>query len=80
MLILQGKRDYQVTYEGDFIQWNASFTDNDNVSLITYESLNHLFIAGEGDPTNTEYTVPANVDEQVINDIANWITALSGEI
>lgn len=76
MLFLQGKRDYQVTYEDDFSQWNLSFNDNSNVSLITYEKLNHLFITGEGNPTNTEYMVPGNVEEQVIIDIANWITAL----
>jgi len=80
MLILQGKRDYQVTYEDDFAQWNTSFSNNDNVSLITYESLNHLFIAGVDDPTNNEYMNPGNVDEQVINDIVTWITSLSVEV
>ena len=79
MCILQGKRDYQVTYEDDFTQWNNTFADNQNVSMNSYETLNHLFISGEGTPTNTEYMTPSNVDEQVIIDIANWITALSGE-
>ena len=79
MCILQGKRDYQVTYEDDFTQWNNTFADNQNVTMNSYETLNHLFISGEGTPTNTEYMTPSNVDEQVIIDIANWITALSGE-
>ena len=78
MIILQGKRDYQVTYEDDFARWNASFNDNSIVSLITYEPLNHLFITGEDKSTNMEYMIPGNVEEQVIIDIANWITVLSG--
>jgi len=77
MLFLQGKRDYQVTYEDDFSLWNVSFKDNTNLSLINYETLNHLFIAGEGAPTNTEYMKPGNVDQQVIIDIVNWINNIS---
>jgi len=79
MLILQGKRDYQVTYEDDYTQWNNTFADNQNVTMNSYETLNHLFISGEGTPTNTEYMTPSNVDEQIIIDIVNWITNFSGE-
>ena len=46
--------------------------------MISYESLNHLFITGEGAPTNTEYMTPGNVDQQVIIDIVNWINNISG--
>ena len=46
MLILQGLRDYQVTME-DFSRWNQTFYGNQNVTLKTYPSLNHLFIAGD---------------------------------
>jgi pimeloyl-ACP methyl ester carboxylesterase len=73
LLIIQGKRDYQVTYEDDFSIWNETFSDSLTVTLKTYESLNHLFISGTGTPTNTEYLSPGNVDESVIIDISNWI-------
>lgn len=73
LLILQGKRDYQVTYEDDFRIWQQTFEDLTRVTLKTYEPLNHLFIHGSGKPTNTEYFIPGNVDEQVINDISTWI-------
>lgn len=73
LLLLQGKRDYQVTYEDDFIVWKNTFNTTSQVSFQTYESLNHLFISGSGTPTNTEYLSPGNVDETVINDIENWI-------
>ncbi len=73
LLLLQGKRDYQVTYEDDFLVWQNTFNTTSKVSFQTYESLNHLFISGSGTPTNTEYLSPGNVDETVINDIENWI-------
>ena len=76
MYILQGERDYQVTMEGDFVKWENTFYNSENVTLKSYESLNHLFISGSGQPTNTEYNDPGNVDEQVINDIATWIKNL----
>ena len=76
MLILQGERDYQVSYEYDFSVWQNAFVDNANVTLIAYPTLNHLFIAGSGPPSNVEYNIPGNVDEQVIIDIANWINGV----
>jgi dienelactone hydrolase len=76
MLILQGKRDYQVTMEDDFIKWENTFYNSENVTLKSYESLNHLFISGSGQPTNAEYNTPGNIDEQVISDIAAWIKNL----
>jgi len=76
MLILQGERDYQVTMESDFVKWENASYNSENVTLKSYESLNHLFISGSGQPTNTEYNNPGNVAEQVINDIATWIKNL----
>ncbi|MEA3458026.1 MAG: DUF3887 domain-containing protein, partial [Candidatus Thermoplasmatota archaeon] len=76
MLILQGKRDYQVTMEDDYVKWENTFDNSEKVTFSSYESLNHLFISGSGQPTNTEYNTPGNVDEQVINDIAAWIKNL----
>jgi len=73
LLILQGKRDYQVTFEDDFKIWNETFEDNQNVTLQSYESLNHLFISGTGKPANIEYLTPGNVDKTVVLDISNWI-------
>jgi dipeptidyl aminopeptidase/acylaminoacyl peptidase len=73
VLILQGERDYQVTIDGDFSKWNESLYTNDNVTLKTYELLNHLFISGSGPPTNAEYLVEGHVEEEVIDDISEWI-------
>jgi len=76
MLILQGQRDYQVTVKEDFVRWNESFAKDVNVTLRTYETLNHLFISGTGVPNNTEYLQAGNVEEQVISDIVTWIKTI----
>jgi len=73
ILLLQGKRDYQVTYEEDYAIWNTTLKDNNNTLLKTYDLLNHLFIQGEGKPTNTEYMIQGQVSEDVIQDITSWI-------
>jgi pimeloyl-ACP methyl ester carboxylesterase len=74
MLFMQGERDYQVLYEEDFVDWQNELSDYSNTSFRSYESLNHLFIAGSGAPNNQEYNNPGNVAEEVIIDIVNWIT------
>ena len=73
MLILQGKRDYQVSYTEDFSVWQHTFANATNVELKAYDELNHLFMPGTGKPTNTEYNIPNHVALQVIEDIAQWI-------
>lgn len=77
IMIIQGLRDYQVTYEDDYAIWNSTFSDSENVFLKTYEGLNHLFIEGVGTPTNIEYLTEGHVEEEVIDDLAGFI---KGEI
>ena len=74
MLILQGERDYQVTMK-DFALWKAALSSRKDVVFRSYAKLNHLFIAGEGKPDPAEYSKGGNVDQPVIEDIANWIRA-----
>jgi fermentation-respiration switch protein FrsA (DUF1100 family) len=76
LLFLQGKRDYQVTYEDDFLIWQQALANQSSTTFNTYETLNHLFISGEGAPNNTEYMNESHVHQEVINDIVNWIKAL----
>jgi dienelactone hydrolase len=72
LLILQGERDYQVTMD-DFKRWNAALATKSNVTFKSYPSLNHLFIAGTGRSTPSEYDQAGHVVAQVIEDIAAWI-------
>jgi dienelactone hydrolase len=77
LLILQGERDYQVTL-ADFARWRSALADRDNVKLILYRDLNHLFIEGHDKSVPAEYFEPGNVAEPVINDIARWIKSPAG--
>lgn len=68
---LQGGRDYQVSPSDDFPAWRDALGD-DRTRL--YDDLNHLFVAGEGDPSPAEYLQSGNVDEAVVSDLAGWLT------
>ncbi|MHB9025670.1 MAG: alpha/beta hydrolase [Armatimonadota bacterium] len=72
-LILQGKRDFQVTPLDDFAAWQHALAARKNVSLKLYPTLNHYFIAGIGPSTPAEYWQIGHVDAQVINDITCWV-------
>lgn len=72
MLILQGGRDYQVT-EKDFENWKKCLSSRQNVTFKLYPDLNHLFIAGTGKPSPSEYSRAGHVDRQVVDDIFVWI-------
>ncbi len=75
MLILQGERDYQVT-RADFAQWRTAVGARPDVTLKEYPALNHFFIAGSGPSVPAEYFTAGHVAEEVVRDIATWITAL----
>lgn len=72
MLILQGERDYQVPMK-DFQLWKAELGSARNVTLKSYPTLNHLFIAGDGKSMPAEYNKPGHVAEEVVNDIAAFV-------
>ena len=72
LLILQGGRDYQVT-EADFNGWKSALGSQPGVTFKLYPKLNHLFMAGEGKSTPSEYERPGHMAESVIADIAEWI-------
>ncbi len=81
VLFLQGGRDYQVTADGDFERWKSAVKTAGHESQSTfklYPDLNHLFSAGTGKCGPNEYLKrAANVDAQVVDDIAQWVKGLS---
>lgn len=72
ILVLQGERDYQVTMK-DFSNWKKTLKRNKKANFISYPKLNHLFLAGEGDPNPNEYSIKGEVDSKVINDINTFL-------
>ncbi len=75
VLILQGGRDFQVPPATNFDEWKTAFALHQNVTLKLYPALNHLFMAGTGPSLPAEYEKVGHVDEQVVSDIAAWVTA-----
>lgn len=77
MLILQGERDYQVTMS-DFTTWQELLGERENVTLVSYPTLNHIFMAlGALDQMAipTDYSEAGFVDAEVITDIVEWINS-----
>jgi fermentation-respiration switch protein FrsA (DUF1100 family) len=72
LLVLHGERDYQVTME-EFARWKEALGSRPDVTLKSYPTLNHLFIAGTGPSLPAEYQAPGHVAEDVVRDIAAWI-------
>jgi uncharacterized protein len=72
ILVIQGERDYQVLMK-DFELWKKELSGNPKNKFISYPSLNHLLMKGEGKSTPEEYTLTNNVDHKLILDMADFI-------
>ena len=72
LMILQGGRDYQVT-PAQFEDWKKGLEGSVNVTFKLYPELNHLFIAGKGKSSPSEYEKGGYVSEEVVSDIADWV-------
>jgi uncharacterized protein len=72
ILVLQGEADVQVTM-ADFDGWKKAMAGRQNVTLRSYPSLSHFFTRSDGKGDPKEVAKPANVSEDVINDITAWI-------
>ncbi len=70
ILFLQGEKDYQVNMK-DFALWKQELAAKKNVQFISYPGLYHLFIQGDGKPT--DYEKAGHISEKVITDISSWI-------
>ncbi|MGW6193683.1 alpha/beta fold hydrolase [Bacillus cereus] len=74
LLILQGARDYQVTIKDEYTKWQEGLSNRGNVQFKEYPKLNHFFTEGDGELSlPSEYEIPANVPEYVIQDIITWV-------
>lgn len=72
ILILHGGRDYQVT-DTDLANWRQALEGRPNVRIRSYPALNHLFIAGSGPSSPSEYLTPGFVAEEVIDDLVRLL-------
>ncbi len=76
LLLLQGSADYQIREDENFEGWKEKLKDHANAKLIAYEGGNHLLMRSQGcfRGNAKEYDMPNHVMEQVIQDIAGFIT------
>ena len=72
VLVLHGKRDYQVTLE-DVARWRDELAGAPGACLVLYDDLDHLFRAGEGPSGPDDYLTRAPVASEVLDDIAAWV-------
>lgn len=74
-LIMQGKSDFQVSYEKDFLPWKELLKDKSNVTFKSYKNLNHYFMPSlnGGENMLEEFTILKHVDEKPLKDIVNFI-------
>ena len=70
----QGERDYQVLAKVDYPRWQKALAKHANAKLVLWPTLSHLLIAGEGPSKPADYEKAGHVDEQVIRDIADFVT------
>ncbi|MCL2634692.1 MAG: ABC transporter permease subunit [Oscillospiraceae bacterium] len=77
-LVLQPEDDVQVLAEIDYVEFQKILAGRDNVTFKLYPGLNHLFLPSRGyDITEImdEYKYRGKVDEQVLQDIVDWVKA-----
>jgi dienelactone hydrolase len=75
LLVIGGGRDYQVD-QNDWARWEQALGGNSRATLMHYPTLNHLLMTGEGPPRPDEYFKAGQVDRNLIEDLAAWISNL----
>lgn len=75
-LVMQAGNDFQVFADKDFEMYKKLLANHTNVTFKLYEGLNHLFMPSKVTRSvdiHDEYKIKANMDKQVLQDIADWI-------
>ena len=73
LLFLQGGKDIQVSAE-QLDNWKSALKDRKNAQYQLYPDMMHMLADYPGEPDGmTEYMVPGNVSEELIDDVASWV-------
>lgn len=76
LLMIHGEKDFQMSLAKDFNAYKELIGHRENVMFKLYPNLNPLFmpsVYGDVRKAKKEYEVPQHVDQQVIEDIWDWI-------
>ncbi|MFD1739739.1 S-layer homology domain-containing protein [Bacillus salitolerans] len=71
-LFLQGVKDIQVPAT-ELLGWKKALMHRSDVEYKMYPDLTHPLVNFNGVPTGAEYSLPANVPANFIDDIALWV-------
>ena len=80
ILVMQGRKDFQVRADTDFRMYKEILADHPDATFILYENLNHAFVPsvyGSISKAKQEYAKEQHIGENVIADIARWIAQVS---
>ena len=72
ILVLQGDQDLQVPVQ-DYNLWKSALATKKNATFKLYPDLNHLLSSQKEKSIGLQYSLPANVAPNLINDIVEWI-------
>ncbi len=72
LLIIGADKDFQVSVEEDYKSYQDILINNSDVEFKLYEGLNHQLMPSKT-MTIEEYAIASKVDENVINDIVDFI-------
>ena len=75
-LVMQPDDDVQVLTDIDFAMYQRLLAGRTNVTFKLYPGLNHLFMPSTGRDISDimeEYKIKSRVDQQVLNDLVEWI-------
>ena len=76
IFIILGEKDVQASITEDFEGYKGLLKDKEHATFKLYPNLNHVFmnsVYGNIMKIKKEYAIPQKVDQQVINDMAEWI-------
>ncbi len=78
-LLLFGERDYQII-EKDRRTWEKTLSEGgpEGSEIHLLPERNHLFLPGEGKPGPTEYGIPGELGEELMDLIGDWIQGRAG--
>lgn len=79
ILIMQGEKDFQTKKDVDYAAYRELLKDRENVTFRLYENLNHLFmpsVYGKIKEASREYKKEQHVQENVMDDISEWISSV----
>jgi uncharacterized protein len=77
VLVLQGKRDYQVTVK-DFKLWKKALKNHPDADFRLFKTHNHIMMEGKGKLLPDEYGIPSNVSEEFIDYVSEWVKCRLG--